>query len=143
MAALLGTWAFLQPYLQLWVLPIPPVPCLLLAFALRHYELCFNFSSPYSIVARLLDLLFFQAYLTLFLVVFFFFLSDSGNFITKLRFCHREVRRSLNIRLQRPEWVPAQLQGHYNGCGSHRHYFREAVALRIWVLQNSRTASCL
>ena len=97
-----------------------------------------------TILARLVDLLFFQASLTLLPGCFFFlFLSDSGSFITKLCFCHREVRRSMNIGLQRPEWEPAQLLGRCDGCGSHRYRFREAAALRVWVLQSSRTASCL
>lgn len=98
------TFAFLRPSLQLWVLPTPPAPpAFFLLFALRH-ELCFLASFlSYSIVAQL-DLLFFQASLTL--LPGCFFLSDSGNFITKLHFCPLGVSEvSLNIRLQRPEWV--------------------------------------
>lgn len=99
--------------------------------------------SPCDIVAQLLDLPFFQVSLTQ--LASLPFLSLAVSYLSCL--FHQEVRWNVDTGLQGQNECLQHCKGYcdgYDSCSSsYTYYFRGAIAHRIWILQNSRTASRL
>lgn len=131
LGSFVGTLIFLKPYLKLWIpshatysLPLTRL------LALRSSVSCALASPPHMALDSPLKFLWSDC------LGFFFCHWQFYNWAASLP---PEVRWSVDVGLQ------GQNEGHHDGrdsCGSsHRCYFRVEIALRIWVLQNSRTAS--